>query len=343
MAAKMPTPPPHGPIPVNYINDMPDVPVTPARRVARYHSDEYIPRAETDYEKREISPVSANVSDPHTHETIRIYSPEIVQQQNAAPVMPQAPLASIPPLRGMNTQRRASPDYDTAAPSQQRRDSGTGMGTFGSPFQTPEKKPTIVNRHTPSMYATYHDASTLHSPEDQQPIPQTLTPARYDPKANLAPSAAATLASSRLSKAHQGLPSQQQSKPTIPARPEARQQMRPETQYSEFNFDHGLDHDDEPESPIGSPPREAYKSQAVSNPYTQPRANPTSTFDSMIPAAPSSQFDKSKQDKHATNATTFTTMLKNVGFPDPGDQLGKGVPKVPKLDMSKVNGKQAWM
>ena len=331
---KIPTPPPNANIPVNYINDMPDVPVTPARRVARHHSDDDIARSANDWEKADFSPVSPEVSDPNRPETIRIYSPEMSQQQNNAPPMPQMPTAAIPPLRGMNTQRRVSPDYGSALPPQRpRRDSGTAMGTFGSPFQTPEKKPTIANNNTPSMYATYHDVATAGA--QVEPVPQTLTPARYDPNADkLAPSAAATLAASRLSEAQRNLPSQRQDKPVIPPRPQARQQNhRPETQYSEFDFDHGIDH--EPESPrMQSPPREAYKSQAVANPYA-PKVNPNSTFDNMIPQA---QFEKSNKDKHATNATTFTTMLRNVGIPDPGNQLGGGVPQVPKLDLSKVKG-----
>lgn len=324
LAAKMPTPPANGGVPVNYINDMPDVPITPHRRIGYSHDDMH--PAVIDNEKRDISPASADVSQPHDRETIRIYSPEMNQQQKDAPFMPEAPMASIPPLRGMNSQRRLSPSPPP------RRDSGLGMdGRLGTPYKTPEKKPTVVNQHTPSMYATYHDATTVDSPEEEHRIPQTLTPARYDPKATVSPLTAAAPAASRLSKAQQSLPSQQQ-RPVIPPRPDARLKKRPETQYSEdFDFDDGLDPGYSPT--MQSPPREAYKSQAVSNPYMQPRADPTSTFDDMIPAAPSTKFDKTKQDKHATNATTFTAMLQRVGFPDPGSQM----PPVPQLDMSKVN------
>lgn len=338
---KMPTPPANSNVPINYVNNMPDVPVTPGRRVARYRSEEDFSRARPDYEKEEYSPVSppSAVSDPNRPETIRIYSPELVQeQQRNAPPMPTVPLAAIPPLRGMNTQRRISPPYGTVEPQRPRRDSGTGLERFGSPFRTPKKKPEIQRNNTPSLHATYHDATTMDSPEEDQPIPQTLTPARYDPYATVAPSAAALAASSRLSKAQQALPSQQRNQPTIPPRPT--RPTRPQTAVSDFDFDDGLDHDDEPPSPIGpgpaSPPREAYKSQALSNPYSNPpaRANPTSTFDSMLPA-PGAQ----NKDKHATNATSFTTMLNSIGFPDPGDQL-HGAPAVPKVDMSKVQAKQ---
>lgn len=322
LAAKMPTPPANGGVPVNYINDMPDVPITPHRRIGYSYDDSHT--AVVNNEKREISPISVDTFDPHDRETIRIYSPEMNQQRNNNTDMPQIPMAAIPPLRGMNTQRRVSPSPP------RRRDSGLGMG-LGTPYKTPEKKPTVVSSHMPSMYATYHDIATANSPEDSYPVPQTLTPARYDPNANVQPSAAAALASSRLSKAQQSLRSQQQ-RPVIPPRPEARMSKRPETQYSdEFDFDDGLEQADSPV--MQSPPREAYKSQAASNPYAQPRANPTSTFDDMIPAAPSTQFDKSNKDKHATNATTFTTMLRSVGFPDPGNQM----PPVPQLDMKKVN------
>lgn len=352
--AKMPTPPANNNVPINYVNDMPDVPVTPARRVARYRSEDDISRTIPDFEKEDYSPVSppSAVSDPNRPETIRIYSPDLVQEhQRNAPPMPAMPLAAVPPLRGMNSQRRISPPYGAAELQRPRRDSGTGMDRFGSPFQTPEKKPEFQRNNTASLHATYHDITTLdpNSPEDQrQPAPQTLTPARYDPSATIAPSAAALAASSRLSKAQQNLPLQQNNQPTIPPRPEGKppKPARPETQLSDFDFDEGLHHGhDRAYSPTcpTSPPREAYKSQALSNPYAQTQAparvDPGSTFDSML-SAPGSQYDPKKKDKHATNATSFTTMLNTIGWPDPGDQM----PAVPKLDMSKVKagqGKQA--
>lgn len=377
--AKMPTPPANNNVPINYVNNMPDVPVTPARRVARYSSNENFSRAVQDYEKEGFSPMSPSlaVSDPNRPETIRIYSPELAQeQQDNAPPVPAMPVAAIPPLRGMNTQRRISPPYGAAELQRPRRDSGTGMDGFGSPFRTPEKRPEIQRNNTPSLHATYHDAATLDSPDDQrEQIPQMLTPLRYDPNpTRLAPSAAALAAASRLSKAQQGLPSQQrnpkqsqpqpqaQAQPTIPPRPQDKPSKppRPETQISDFDFDAGLNHDhdrdrDEPPSPTDhptSPPRKAYESQALANPYAPaappPRANPGSTFDNMLPAPQSQsqsqlqpQFDagsNGKKDKHATNATTFTTMLNTIGWPDPGDQLSQ-VPAVPRVDVSKVGGK----
>ncbi|KAK5079648.1 hypothetical protein LTR70_009264 [Exophiala xenobiotica] len=367
--AKMPTPPANTNVPINYVNDMPNVPVTPARRVARYSSNENFSRAMSEYEKEEFSPMSppSAVSDPNRPETIRIYSPDLAQeQQDNAPPVPAMPLAAIPPLRGMNTQRRISPPYGAAEPQRPRRDSGTAMDGFGSPFRTPEKRPEIQRNNTPSLHATYHDAATLDSPDDQrEQIPQMLTPLRYDPNpTRLAPSKAALAAASRLSKAQQGLPSQQrnpkqsQAQPTVPARPQNKPSRppRPETQISDFDFDAGLNHDHdrlEPPSPTDhptSPPREAYKSQALANPYAPapppPRADPGSTFDNMLPGSQSQsqsqpQFEaggNGKKDKHATNATTFTTMLNTIGWPDPGDQLSK-VPAVPRVDMAKVGGK----
>lgn len=326
---KMPTPPAVSNIPINYVNDMPDVPVTPRRRIARPASDDDLYRAPRIQDNHNLTPVTPGVGDLNRPETIRVYSPDLTQELKKSS-MPQHPSAAVPPLRGMNTQRRISPEYGSIIPPPQRRDSGKGMDTFGSPFQTPEKKPVIFSNTTPSMHATYHDAATFESPVE--PVPHMLTPARYDPNNNIAPSAAANLAASRLSKAQQSLPSQ--AKPTIPSRP-ARPAQRPETQYSEeFDFDAGIDNGDH--SPVHqSPPRDAYKSQAVWNPYAeQSRANPASTFDNLVPTAPGSQFDSSRKNKHATNMTTFTTMLRNVGIPDSGDQLG--VPAVPKLDMKKV-------
>lgn len=319
---KMPTPPVVNNIPVNYVNDMPDVPITPRRRIARAASDHDLYQA-PHYQENDLTPVTPGDNDPNRPETIRVYSPDLTQELKNTNI--QHPSAAVPPLRGMNSQRRISPEYNSMMPPQ-RRDSGKGMGTFGSPFQTPEKKPVITNNNTSSMHATYHDAATFESPTE--PVPQLLTPARYERGGDLAPSAAANLAASRLGNAQQSLPSQQ-GKPIIPPRP-----TRPETQYSEdFDFDNGIDD----HSPIQqSPPREAYKSQAVSNPYAldRSRVNPASTFDNLIPTAPSSQFDGSKKNKHATNMTTFTTMLRNVGIPDSGNQLG--VPAVPKVDMKKV-------
>jgi len=347
--AKMPTPPANNNVPVNYVNDMPDVPVTPARRVARYSSNENFSRAMPDFEKEQFSSDNppSTVSDPNRPETIRIYSPDLAQEhQDHAPPMPAMPLAAIPPLRGMNTQRRISPPYGGTEP-QRRRDSGTGIDGFGSPFRTPEKRPEIQRNNTPSLHATYHDAATLDSSEDQrEQIPQMLTPLRYDPNPTkfAAPSAAALAAVSRLSKAQQGLPSQQQNpkaaqaQPIVPPRPQNKPSKppRPETQVSDFDFDAGLAHDHEDETSLPtSPPREAYKSQALANPYAPPRANPGSTFDSMLPAA-AADADAGKKDKHATNATTFTTMLTTIGWPDPGDQLGN-VPAVPKVDMTKAS------
>ena len=360
--AKMPTPPPNNNVPINYVNDMPDVPVTPARRVARYPSEENFSRAIPDHEKEDYSPVSppSAVSDPNRPETIRIYSPDLVQnQQSNTQPMPIMPLAAVPPLRGMNTQRRISPPYGIGPiePQRPRRDSGTGLERFGSPFQTPEKKPEIQRNNTPSLHATYHDVATLHSPESpQQQGPQTLTPARYNPyaAATLAPSAAALAAAARLSKAHQALPSQQRNQPLVPPRPQNQNQgeptkARPETALSDFDFDEGLhpnyvvnpsDSDSSlfPVQPI-SPPRDAYKSQALGNPYaynessTTQRADPSSTFDNM----PGATLDPKRKDKHATNGTSFTSMLRSIDFPDPLKASGN-VPAVPKLNLAKVNG-----
>lgn len=341
---KMPTPPVANNVPVNYINDMQDVPVTPHRRVARYHSDENIRLSHGPsiygagaLEKElDLSPISsqaeAEVSDFTRPETIRIYSPEILQSRvpnESTPAVPMVPQASIPPLRGMNT-RRVSPPYggisaNNAAvkgvhPAHLRKDSGTAMGiTIGSPFQTPEKKPTIVNNATPSMYATYHDATTVGSPTDDNTNNhvqlQTLTPARYNPHPYPIDSQpthqAATLATKNLTSAQLSLPSQQKpQKPTIPPRP-----IRPETR--DFDFDEGLD-----DTPHRHPQQQSQQERAV---------NPNATFESLLTA----ENAKFKKDKHATNATTFTTMLRNVGFPDPGNQIGGtgGVPAVPKLNV----------
>lgn len=341
-ATKMPTPPINNNVPVNYINDMPDVPVTPARRVARYNSEEDMrissgPSAYDGEKRLDLSLVSpqteADVSDFTRPETIRIYSPEIVQSQRAqenAPAMPSIPSATVPPLRGMNT-RRVSPPYGmagTGVPSHLRKDSGTAMGTgFGSPFQTPEKKPTIVSNIRPSMHATYHDAAILDSLDDVgNGQLQMLTPARYDPTSrfndqptNNGPSSAAALATQNLTAVQRSLPLQQQTtKPAIPPRP-----TRPETAYNtnnakDFDFDEGL------ESP-----------RASMHDSNDQRANPNATFDSLLVNG-GGDAHNTKKDKHATNATTFTTMLRNVGFPDPGNQL----PPVPVPDVPKLTGKK---
>lgn len=303
----MPTPPTDNNIPINYVNQMPDVPVTPARRVARYNSEDFVRAAPE--EKSGFSPVSPESVRNPDRSTSRIYSPELSQQHHTnAPAIPNVPVAAVAPLRGMNTQRRISPPAGTFDHYLQRRDSGTGMDNFGSPFNTPGKKPQINNNTTKSVYATY---DSIETPQE------TLTPARYDPNPVLAPSAAAMAASSRLNDSNQ---------PVVPPRPYGKSSKRPETQVSDFDFDAGLDRG--PPSPVyaQSPPREAYKSQVVGNPYMQ-RANPSSTFDTFLP---NHDFTSTK-DKHATNTTTFTHMLKEAGIPDSGNQL----PEMPKLDVHK--------
>lgn len=347
---------------------MPDVLVTPKSRVAHYNGngggdgrDSFDRRISEDEKSRNFGPgntYAPSVSDLPRSETIHVYSPELAQQQTynvndvfaPAPAVPAMPAPSVPPLRGMNTQRRVTPPYGNA-PALERRDSGKGMG-LAAAFETPAKKtkeplvwhaspsrrPTQNADNTKSMAGVYDDVdlnSPVEFPRGLQPSGhqqatklQVLTPARYDPNTNV------DNVRDRLSNDQRALPSQQPSQPTIPPRPSnkpSKIQTRPETQYEDNDFDWAA-YDKEMDAPLRSPARP--------NPYlpsTQGRANPAATFDTLVPEAGLGRHESTKKDKHATNATTFTTMLKTVGLPDSGDQFP--VPKVPQG--LKVKGKKA--
>jgi len=374
---KMPTPPTNNNIPVNYINNMPDVLATPSNRVARYNDcgveddemarNSFDRRFSEDEKDRNFGPESVyapSVSDLTRPETIRIYSPELEQQQtrNAndvfasapVPAVPALPAASVPPLRGMNNQRRVTPPYGSV-PAPKRRDSGKIMG-LAAAFETPAKKtqepfvwhdspsrrPNQLTENTRSMTGEYIDANaTLPAdfPHSLQPSAhqqatnlQTLTPARYDPNS----------ARTQPPRDQRTPPSQQPAIPPRPINKPPTKQQRPETEYDEDNdfdwtaYDKEIDAAPTPNpNPYLVPPAPTTTNNNASN---STRANPSSTFDAFISQAGLDRQESTKKDKHATNATTFTTMLKSVGLPDSGDQFP--VPKVPDGLKTKGNGKK---
>lgn len=227
--AKMPTPPEHNNVPANYLRDMPDVPVSPRRRVARYPSRDSLGR--TIDEKDFAEPprgISQGLSDREAEEssrpeTIRIYSPDLAQTGVA-----------VAPLRGMNTRRSSPLSQGYGYGGLGRTDSGKGLG---APFKTPEKKPQIVNITYPpanaAQGATYHDVTT-NSPispmRDQAPL-QMLTPARYDPNSQ-------RQQKSLYPSTRPPAPAQAQ-RPELPPHPS--QRVKDAVHEPDFDFDAGID------------------------------------------------------------------------------------------------------
>lgn len=227
--AKMPTPPENNNVPANYLRDMPDVPVSPRRRVARYPSRDSLGRTidEKDFAEppRGISQglTERDVEDSSRPETIRIYSPDLAQTGIA-----------VAPLRGMNTRRSSPLSQGYGYGGLGRTDSGKGLE---APFKTPEKKAQIINITYPltniAQGATYHDITT-NSPvspiHDEAPL-QMLTPARYDPNSHNGPKS--------LYPSTRPPPPAQSQRPDLPLHPS--QRVKDAVHEPDFDFDAGID------------------------------------------------------------------------------------------------------